>query len=166
MSIPNQKHHCYLPFDVWHSTFQVCPSEICLLSAVLGREKEEKGEGTVWHWRRNWWLWSWEKGGGWTSSRSSCQSMQNSARWAVCKIKLFWFFLKVHKTKFLSKALKCTIFMKIYWNVGTLLFPTFRTFHYSEKSIFLLVLPYYSRFVFRWLTLPMTSVFGFCSLAE
>lgn len=119
---------------LWDCTFQVCPSKICLLSAVLGREKEEKREGTVWHWRRNWWLWSWKKGGGWTSSRSSCQSMQNSARWAVWKIKSFRFFLKAHRTKLLSKVPKCKILMKIYWTVGTLVFPTFRTFYYLKSQ--------------------------------
>lgn len=46
MSIP-MKNHCLLPFGMWDCIFQVRSSEICLLPAVLGREKEEKGEGTV-----------------------------------------------------------------------------------------------------------------------
>lgn len=133
MSIP-MKNHCLLPFGMWDCIFQVRSSEICLLPAVLGREKEEKGEGTVWHWRRNWWLWSWEKSGGWTSSRSSCQSMQNSARWAIWKIKSPWVFLKARTTKLLSKVPKCKISMRICWNLETLFFPTFRTFCYLKSQ--------------------------------
>lgn len=115
------KNHCLLPFGMWDFTFQVRSSKTCLLPAVLGREKEEKGERTVWHWRRNWWLWSWEKSGGWTSSRSSCQSMQNSARWAVWKTKSSWVFLKALTTRFLSKVPKCRISMRFCWNLETLL---------------------------------------------